>query len=93
MSFAQVDTGPSEGVARSGLVARNSLLNFAGQAIPLLIGIAAIRVTVRALGAEAFGVLTLVWIVVRRWGGWGRMGVSVLEGGAEAVAAGFDRWA
>ena len=64
MSFAQVDTGPSEGVARSGLVARNSLLNFAGQAIPLLIGIAAIRVTVRALGAEAFGVLTLVWVMV-----------------------------
>jgi O-antigen/teichoic acid export membrane protein len=44
-------------------IARNAALNFAGQAIPLLIGAATIPFTIRWLGGDRFGVLSLVWVV------------------------------
>src|SRR6266566_1325695 len=46
------------------LVARNTLYNVLGQALPVLIGIAAIPVTVRSLGPARFGLLGLAWAVL-----------------------------
>jgi O-antigen/teichoic acid export membrane protein len=40
---------------------RNTLWNLAGSAIPLLAAVVCIPITLRRLGDEAFGVLTLVW--------------------------------
>lgn len=40
---------------------RNTLWNLAGTAIPMVAGLALIPFTLERLGAEAFGVLTLVW--------------------------------
>ncbi len=47
-----------------GSIARNTLLNLAGQAAPFLVGLIAIPFTVRGLGTDRFGVLGLVWLVV-----------------------------
>ena len=49
-------------------VGRNSLLNLLGQALPLLVGLAAIPVTARALGPERFGLLALIWALVGYFG-------------------------
>jgi hypothetical protein len=46
------------------LLARNTLLNLAGQVIPLLIGLATIPYIVRGLGTERFGVLAIAWVVL-----------------------------
>ena len=43
---------------------RNTLWNLAGSAIPLLAAVVCIPFTLRQLGNEAFGVLTLVWGVI-----------------------------
>lgn len=45
-------------------VARNAAYNVVGQALPLLVGLAAIPVAVRALGAERFGLLGLAWAIL-----------------------------
>ena len=37
-----------------GLLARNTLLNFIGQAVPLLVGVVTIPFIVRGLGTERF---------------------------------------
>jgi len=52
------------GAVRASLVARNTVYNVLGQTLPLLVGLAAIPVTVRALGAERFGLLGLAWAVL-----------------------------
>jgi O-antigen/teichoic acid export membrane protein len=44
------------------LLTRNTLLNFIGQAGPLLVGIAAIPFIIRGLGVERFGLLTIAWL-------------------------------
>lgn len=49
---------------RGDLLARNTVLNFVGQAVPLLVGVAAIPFIVRGLGTERFGLLSLAWVVV-----------------------------
>jgi len=46
------------------LLARNTLLNFIGQAVPLLVGVATIPFIVRGLGTERFGFLSLAWVVL-----------------------------
>jgi O-antigen/teichoic acid export membrane protein len=46
-----------------GSLARNTALNFAGQVLPLVAGIALIPYTVRGLGADRFGLLGIVWVV------------------------------
>ncbi len=43
---------------------RNSLLNLVGQVIPLVVAALAIPYTVRGLGAERFGLLSLAWVVL-----------------------------
>ena len=46
------------------LLARNSLLNFIGQALPLCVTIVAIPFIIRALGVERFGLLSIAWVVL-----------------------------
>jgi O-antigen/teichoic acid export membrane protein len=45
-------------------VARNTVLNFAGQAIPLLIGVVCIPLIIKGLGKDRFGILSLIWVVI-----------------------------
>jgi O-antigen/teichoic acid export membrane protein len=46
------------------LLARNTLINFVGQVIPLAIGVIAIPIIVRGLGTDRFGLLSLAWVVL-----------------------------
>jgi len=45
-------------------LARNTLYNLLGQAIPLLVGLVAIPVAAHALGAARFGLLALIWAIL-----------------------------
>jgi len=45
-------------------LARNTLYNLLGQAIPLLVGVAAIPIATRYLGAPRFGLLGLIWAIL-----------------------------
>src|SRR5258705_305438 len=47
-----------------GLLARNTLWSLLGQAIPLVAAAFAVPLLLHALGAEAFGVLTLSWTLI-----------------------------
>lgn len=49
---------------RGSLLARNTLLNFIGQVVPLLVGVVTIPFIVRGLGIERFGVLSLTWVIL-----------------------------
>lgn len=49
---------------KGGLLARNTLLNLIGQAVPLLVGVVTIPFIVRGMGTERFGLLSLVWVVL-----------------------------
>lgn len=46
------------------LIARNTMLNFTGQAVPLLVGLFTIPFIVRGLGTERFGLLSLAWVIL-----------------------------
>lgn len=46
------------------VLARNTLLNFVGQMVPLGIGVIAIPYIVRGLGTDRFGLLSLAWVVL-----------------------------
>jgi O-antigen/teichoic acid export membrane protein len=46
------------------LLARNTLFNFIGQGVPLLVGLVTIPLIIRGLGAERFGLLSLTWVVL-----------------------------
>jgi O-antigen/teichoic acid export membrane protein len=46
------------------LLARNAVLNFSGQVIPLGVAFLVIPSLVRGLGTDRFGVLTFVWMVI-----------------------------
>ena len=45
-------------------LAKNSLVNLIGLAIPILVGLLAIPIIVKGLGVERFGLLTLAWAVI-----------------------------
>lgn len=45
------------------ILARNTLLNFVGQALPL-VAVVTIPFIVRGLGIERFGLLSLAWVVL-----------------------------
>jgi len=47
-----------------GLIARNTLLNLIGQALPLLVAVITIPFVVQGLGTERFGLLTMAWVVM-----------------------------
>ncbi len=46
------------------LIARNTLLNLIGQALPLLVGVVTIPLVVHGLGTERFGLLSLAWVIL-----------------------------
>ncbi len=46
------------------ILARNTILNFIGQSVPLIVGIITIPFIVQGLGTEKFGLLSLVWVVL-----------------------------
>src|SRR6266481_3208414 len=46
-----------------GKLAKNTALNFAGQILPLLAGVALIPYIVRVLGPDRFGMLGIIWVV------------------------------
>lgn len=46
------------------LIGRNWILNLAGQAAPLLIGLLTIPLLLRSLGVESFGILSIIWAVL-----------------------------
>lgn len=49
---------------RGSLLAHNTLLNFIGQAVPLLVGVVTIPFIVQGLGTERFGLLSLAWVIL-----------------------------
>jgi O-antigen/teichoic acid export membrane protein len=51
-------------VTDSKVLARNTALNLAGQAVPLVAALVAIPWLIRGLGADRFGVLTLAWATI-----------------------------
>ena len=51
-------------IAATNLLARNTLLNFIGQAVPLLVGVVTIPFMVRGLGVERYGLFSLVWVIL-----------------------------
>jgi len=55
-------------VTDSTLLARNTALNFAGQAVPLVAALVSIPWLIRGLGADRFGVLTLAWAAIGYFG-------------------------
>ena len=53
-----------EGIRIQGnLIARNSVINFLGILVPMLLGVFVLPSIVRGLGPERFGVLSIVWVV------------------------------
>ncbi|MFX0132368.1 MAG: flippase [Candidatus Hodarchaeota archaeon] len=51
-------------VIQGSMVARNTLLNFTGQVLPLLVGIITIPFIIRGLGTARFGLLSLAWVIL-----------------------------
>lgn len=52
----------------AGLLARNSVLNLAGQLLPLAVGVLTMPMIVRGLGPDAFGILSIVWMLLGSFG-------------------------
>lgn len=53
---------------RGSLIARNTILNFFGLAVPLLVGIATIPFVIKKMGIDRFGVLSLAWVIIGYFG-------------------------
>jgi O-antigen/teichoic acid export membrane protein len=54
----------SDKLTGSRLLARNSLLNLIGQGSPLLVAVFTIPILIQNLGTDAFGLLTIIWMVI-----------------------------
>ena len=71
------------------LLARNTLMNLAGDIAPLVVAVAAIPVLIHGVGVDRYGILTLVMLAVGYFGlfnfGLGRAATRFI---AEAVASG-----
>src|ERR1700683_3110639 len=50
--------------SRPASLARNTVWNIAGQAIPLAVAMAAIPYVVHGLGPERFGILAVAWLLL-----------------------------
>jgi O-antigen/teichoic acid export membrane protein len=48
----------------SGRIARNALWNIAGSCVPLMVAAVAIPQLIKRLGADRFGFLTIVWVII-----------------------------
>lgn len=66
--FSPAPSSPAQRSTPASLLVRNSLLNFAGQLAPLLVGLVAIPLVIEGLGTERFGVLTLAWMAIGYFG-------------------------
>lgn len=81
-----------ENLTGGRLLARNTLLNLAGEAAPFLVAIVAIPILIHGVGVARYGVLTLSMMVVGYFGlfdfGLGRAATRLI---AEAAASGDDR--
>jgi O-antigen/teichoic acid export membrane protein len=53
---------------RGSVLARNTVLNFFGLALPLLVGFITIPVVIQRLGTDRFGILSIIWVVVGYFG-------------------------
>jgi len=53
---------------RASTLARNTILNFVGQALPLLVGFLTIPITIQWLGADRFGIISIVWVIIGYFG-------------------------
>ena len=62
MSDTQRDPVQPVDLLNGRLLAKNSLWNLVGGAIPLLVAVVAIPLLIKGLGTERFGALTLVWM-------------------------------
>jgi O-antigen/teichoic acid export membrane protein len=51
-------------IIRGRVLGYNAVLNLIGQGIPLVVGVITIPLIIRGLGAERFGILSLVWVVL-----------------------------
>jgi O-antigen/teichoic acid export membrane protein len=62
----ELETGKKSSAVRisGSMLARNTLLNLIGQAVPLLVAVIAMPFIVRGLGTERFGLLSLAWVVL-----------------------------
>jgi O-antigen/teichoic acid export membrane protein len=49
---------------RGRLLARNTLINLVGQGLPLIVAVLTMPIVIRGLGAERFGILSLIWVVL-----------------------------
>ncbi len=56
--------GAMAGLTSGRLLARNTLLNLAGQGLPALVALLAFPLLIQGLGVERFGVLTLAWMAI-----------------------------
>ena len=71
---------------------RDSLLNLAGRAIPLLVALASVPATVAVLGVERFGILALIWTVHIYFGAYDvGLGRATTKFVAETLDAKDDR--
>lgn len=61
--FSQLDEAAAFHIGY-GMLARNTLLNLVGRVAPLLVGVVTLPYVIHHLGADRFGLLALVWIVV-----------------------------
>ena len=64
MSDVDTHTITNENLLSRKELAKNSLINLAGFALPLIVGLITIPLIVRGLGIERFGLLTLAWAVI-----------------------------
>jgi O-antigen/teichoic acid export membrane protein len=60
----QTSVYPPGDLIRGGLLARNVLWNFVGQAAPLIVAVVTIPILIRGLGTSRFAILTIAWVVV-----------------------------
>lgn len=51
-----------------GLLSRNTIYNFLGQGIPLIIAVATTPILINNLGIDRFGMLNIIWIIVGYFG-------------------------
>lgn len=58
----------SKSLTDSSLLVKNMLFNFFGQAFPALVALFSIPILINALGADAFGVLALAWMITGYFG-------------------------
>ena len=52
------------GFTPSTVLARNTILNFAGMFLPLVVGVFSIPFAIRGLGKDGFGILSIAWVIL-----------------------------